>query len=286
MAVDRGTSGFGRMLRDARERRGISLRQIANATKISIRALEALERNDISRLPGGIFSRAFVRSYAIEVGLDPEETIQQFVQEFPTESVTAGHSIPAHVDDNETHESNRRMAVAFVRVIALSVPITIAILYFSLVRPRTSPPAIERATRGGDAGDRAIPAAAAEPAPAAMTAPQPEKTAIPRVDPAQRDLQARPPSAVAAGIVRVGLSATGPCWVVAVADGRRSVARELQAGETALLEIRRELELTAGDAAALKMTLNGADARPLGKTGEVVRLRVTPANFTEYLAVR
>jgi cytoskeletal protein RodZ len=51
-----------------RERRGVSLRQIANATKIGMSALEALERNDISRLPGGIFSRAFVRSYAVEVG--------------------------------------------------------------------------------------------------------------------------------------------------------------------------------------------------------------------------
>src|SRR5262249_52218517 len=74
---DRTTGGFGARLRDARERRGVSLRQIANATKISIAALEALERDEISKLPGGIFSRAFVRSYAIEVGLDPEATIQE-----------------------------------------------------------------------------------------------------------------------------------------------------------------------------------------------------------------
>ena len=55
---------FGGKLRQARERRGISLRQIAASTKISAAALEALESNDISKLPGGIFSRAFVRSYA------------------------------------------------------------------------------------------------------------------------------------------------------------------------------------------------------------------------------
>ena len=64
-------SDFGGKLRLARERRGISLRQIAASTKISVGALEALERNDVSKLPGGIFSRAFVRSYAVEVGLDP-----------------------------------------------------------------------------------------------------------------------------------------------------------------------------------------------------------------------
>ena len=85
MSSDRTPDDFGSRLRDTRERRGVSLRQIANATKISVSVLEALERNDISRLPGGIFGRAFVRSYATEVGLDPEETIRQFLEEFPQE---------------------------------------------------------------------------------------------------------------------------------------------------------------------------------------------------------
>ena len=71
MPSERSSGGFGARLRDARERRGMSLRQIANTTKIAVSVLEALERNDISKLPGGIFCRAFVRSYASEVGLDP-----------------------------------------------------------------------------------------------------------------------------------------------------------------------------------------------------------------------
>src|SRR6478752_3991494 len=85
MPSERTSSGLGQMLRDARERRGVSLRQIATATKISVSVLDALERNDISKLPGGIFGRAFVRSYASEVGLDPEATIQEFVQRFNVE---------------------------------------------------------------------------------------------------------------------------------------------------------------------------------------------------------
>ena len=75
-------SDFGGKLRLARERRGISLRQIAASTKISVGALEALERNDVSKLPGGIFSRAFVRSYAVEVGLDPDDTVDEFCRLF------------------------------------------------------------------------------------------------------------------------------------------------------------------------------------------------------------
>src|SRR5438046_2205137 len=106
MASDR-TSDFGGKLRAARERRGISLRQIANATKIAVAVLEALERNDISRLPGGIFGRAFVRSYAVEVGLDPERTIQEFITQFPFDSVVAGHPT-WHVDVHAAVQYNVR----------------------------------------------------------------------------------------------------------------------------------------------------------------------------------
>src|SRR6266508_5265154 len=101
MAADRNPTTFGGRLRAARERRGISLRQIANATKISVGVRDALERNDISRLPGGIFGRAFVRSYAVEVGLDPEATIQDFIAQFPHDSVTQGHPMSEQNEDNE-----------------------------------------------------------------------------------------------------------------------------------------------------------------------------------------
>src|SRR5436305_15062590 len=101
MTAERTAASFGQMLRDARERRGISLRQIASATKISVAVLEALERNDISKLPGGIFGRAFVRSYAVEVGLDPDATIQDFIAQFAHDSAAAGHATVRYVEDNE-----------------------------------------------------------------------------------------------------------------------------------------------------------------------------------------
>ena len=72
---------LGAKLKRAREASGVALRDIALSTKISVTALEALERNDFSRLPGGIFSRAFIRSYAAAVGLDPEATVHEFLAE-------------------------------------------------------------------------------------------------------------------------------------------------------------------------------------------------------------
>src|SRR3954471_4115195 len=132
MTAQKGATGFGDKLREARERRGLSLRQIANATKISMITLEALERNDIARLPGGIFSRGVVRSYALEVGLDPESTIEEFMGQFPHDSVTAGHPMTTHIEDQEAVESNRRMASTFLRLILISIPVAAFVIYFAM----------------------------------------------------------------------------------------------------------------------------------------------------------
>jgi len=75
-------SDLGARLKQARIAKGVQLRDIATATKISVVALEALERSDYSRLPGGIFSRAFVRAYALAVGLEPEAAVNEFLTEF------------------------------------------------------------------------------------------------------------------------------------------------------------------------------------------------------------
>src|SRR5215471_1839697 len=139
MAAERTPVDFGRKLRDARERKGVSLRQIAAATKISVGVLEALERNDISRLPGGIFTRAFVRSYAVEVGLEPEETIQEFVTQFPHDSVTAGHRGSERYEDHDAVESSQLTASTFLRLFLVSVPIVAILIYFETTGRRRAP---------------------------------------------------------------------------------------------------------------------------------------------------
>jgi len=138
MSAQKNATDFGRKLRNARERRGLSLRQISTATKISMQTLEALERNDIRRLPGGIFGRGVVRSYALEVGLDPESTIEDFMGQFPNESVTAGHPTTTQVEDHEKVESDRRMATAFLRLALVSVPVAAFVIYFATHGRRTA----------------------------------------------------------------------------------------------------------------------------------------------------
>ena len=130
MAVPNSSGAdFGSRMRHTREQRGVSLRQIAQTTKLSVSALEALERNDISRLPGGIFSRAFVRSYAAEIGADPEETVRDFLTQFPHESVTASGP---HALVDEGSRSLQFMAGAMM--IAATVAVVVGVILFLSLR--------------------------------------------------------------------------------------------------------------------------------------------------------
>ena len=70
---------FGEGLRHERERRGISLDHIAASTRISLKHLHALEADRFRELPGGVFNRGIVRSYAQVCGLDTDGTLQSFV---------------------------------------------------------------------------------------------------------------------------------------------------------------------------------------------------------------
>lgn len=81
---------FGLALRTTREAAGRTLRDVADVTKLGVRTLEALEKNQIDRLPPGIFRRAVVRAYAREVGLDPEETLRVFLLRHPDALPTPG----------------------------------------------------------------------------------------------------------------------------------------------------------------------------------------------------
>jgi cytoskeleton protein RodZ len=288
MPADR--TGFGAKLREARERRGVSLRQIANATKISVGALEALERNDISRLPGGIFSRAFVRSYAIEVGLDPDATIHEFITQFPNDSVTAGHPTTAPVEDGVSVDNDRRMAGTFLWLVGVSVPIAAALLYFGRagrgVEPHADrePSAVATPAPDAQPGETRPQPATSEVAPAAAGSQQPASRAA--APPASATAPATTVPAVETDQLTISLSVKRPCWVSAMVDGQKTIERLLQPGERQTIDVKREMVLTAGDASAIALSFNGVPGRPLGAEGQVVTARFTLANYKDYVQSR
>jgi len=145
---------FGGKLRAAREVRGVSLRQIAETTKISVSALEALERNDPSRLPGGIFTRAFVRSYAKEVGLDPDSTVREFLTRF---NLDAEPFTLEAADEAATASLDRHLGGMLLKIVLASLIVAI-ILYLTLAKNpdtrSTTPPPGDHARRTSPRGAR------------------------------------------------------------------------------------------------------------------------------------
>lgn len=88
-------ASFGLWLRRERERRAITLRAIADRTKIGAGLLEALERGDVSRWPGGIYRRSFIRGYADAVGLDADLVLANFERLFGSAAAEAEPAKPA-----------------------------------------------------------------------------------------------------------------------------------------------------------------------------------------------
>lgn len=74
---------FGPNLRRERLRRGISIEELSARTNVSSELWEALEHNDFSRWPSGVAARAYVREYATIIGVDPNETIDEFCRVAP-----------------------------------------------------------------------------------------------------------------------------------------------------------------------------------------------------------
>jgi transcriptional regulator with XRE-family HTH domain len=81
MRLEKAT--FGPVLRATRERRGISLAQIAAETKLAVELWEDLEENDLSRWPRQIYARSYVRDYAMRIGMDADEIVNEFCRLFP-----------------------------------------------------------------------------------------------------------------------------------------------------------------------------------------------------------
>ena len=82
---------FGETLKRERELRQISLREISEATKINLRYLEALERDDFRHLPGGVFNKGFVRAFAQFIGIDPEAMVMAYLDEERSQEARSPH---------------------------------------------------------------------------------------------------------------------------------------------------------------------------------------------------
>ena len=108
---------FVTRLRRQRMRARVSIEQIADSLRIKPEIIAAFEANDLSEWPKGLYSRAWVRAYALAVDLDPVDTVDEFCRLFPQGDRRSGSTIqeiasivaaPSEYRDEFKHPEGRR----------------------------------------------------------------------------------------------------------------------------------------------------------------------------------
>jgi len=304
--ISAASPGFGQRLRAARQQRGITLQEISHTTKIPVAMLDALENDKPSRLPGGIFSRSFVRSFANAVGLDPEEALADFQRAFPDDSAPEERRV-----EEARPAADGRLWPLLLVIVGVIGAVALATAWYRGYGPDLravweriqGPP---QATLTGPSQDR--PSAQPAPSPGAATAatstPPPPATASawPPVTPPPSD-QAQPAGAAAAGkaaeaapvkvpgappaadgLVRLSIQPAGPCWVRVTADGTVKLSRLVVAGERVDFGAASRIQLEVGDAGAFAYSIDGRPGRSLGDSGRVVRVTIDTTNAGDFVA--
>lgn len=253
---------FGEELRREREIRGISLKEISDATKISKRFLEALEKNDHKSLPAPVFTRGFVREYARYVGLNAEEMVNRYnfasanddrIEKPPTVAKYPDQPVR---DITPKPPPKRGIPPAFARVDRSGLAIFLIVLALGAVAFW----AVQYKRREREASEHAaaLPVTTTTAAKAAA-APPPVAEPVPTDD----------------LVLRLHVEIAANSWVTLEADGKTVLNDEMRKGDERTFEANQQFRFrTIGNAAGVVLTLNGVRVPPLGADGEVVKNRV------------
>ena len=244
---------LGGYLRELREAGGVSLDEMARATRVGKRHLEALEAEELTELPAPVFVKGFIRAYCGFLQVPPDEALSRYRallgEAHPAQrTATARASAPVW----------RRgpLVVSFVLLVLLA-----GTLLAVNVGLRGSPEKV--ASRPEPSAVRTEPVANLQPAPRIAASGIPS-TQSPAAAPLQRGSQ------------RLVVRALEPTWIRVQMDGGGSVQELLPAGATREWSAEKRFVLTVGNAGGLQLELNGRTLPPLGERGAVIRELVLP----------
>lgn len=297
---------FGENLRREREMRGVSLEEIASATKISLRFLQAIEGENFSKLPGGIFGRSFIRSYARYLGLDEERVMAEYQLAAQPKTDLDLHRMPANNPAQPRKEARTPLVATLVAAILLAGGYAL-FRYSRRAVEAPAPPAPTQAvtptppapptqpatspdvnsltvgtnptgagvapgtTPGGAPGTTPGAAPNAPAQPGAVVGPATQSTAQPVLPTGTKYAQE-------AGLV-LQVAATERAWVAVEADGKTVLQRSLNPNEVQTVKARESFDVTTGNAQGVILTLNGETLKPLGRRGEVKAIHITRDNL-------
>jgi cytoskeletal protein RodZ len=302
-ASERTTPSFGRYLQSIRLEKGITLKAVARETRIRPETLHHIEEEDHQRLPDEVYVKGFLRAYAKAIGADGDEAVNRYnsrlaVQESLSQTETDLHQ-PGGV-------FWRRLLLSIGAVLCLIAGTLYAVTAWrdhrapgedaaavtnerSAAEPITrapsailAPPEPEEVLPVQEPEDRLAMEEKSIPAPERVVPTVEEAAATPGPSvPADDKLAATGPSrdaAAAAPVVdkklRLNIDAIEETWLKIIVDEQRPKQYSLYPGDHIELEGLRSFNLLVGNAAGIRISLNGKSVQLKGKSGQVVNLNL------------
>ena len=259
-------ASFGEELRREREIRGISLKEIADATKISKRFLEAIERNDHRTLPAPVFTRGFVREYAKYLGLSSDEIVNRYnYAAAGDDRIEKSAHLERLIAPPPPPVQEKPFKVSGIPPWYARIDRNVIITILIIAALATLAYWVIRHKREREAN------AAREEATTVTTHPAPKPVAPPPAAP-----PATTSSAPAADqTLRIGIEATARTYLALEADGKTVYNDEMRKGDRWTYEAKDHFRFrTIGNAGGINVTLNDVAVPSYGGDGDVVHDKV------------
>lgn len=248
-------ASLGQELRRERELRGISLKEISDSTKISLRYLRALEDDQLDVLPGQFFTKSIIRGYAQYCGLEEETVLNKYYEETQFKDQILEEERKKRKTQKAFPLDMKRIFPYVLILILLSVVI-LAMVYLLPMQEKTNQFAIT-------------------PIPVLLFTenriPPPLDTLLAHSFPGEK--------------LYLDIFFVQKTWLQVYVDGKLSINGLKHPGEMAKLRAFEEILLHLGNAGGITYSLNNELGRPFGRSKAVVKnIKITPSNLQEFLA--
>ncbi|MGQ9512578.1 helix-turn-helix domain-containing protein [Thermodesulfitimonas sp.] len=279
--------GIGEALRAAREAKGITIATAGEETKIRAKFLEALESEAFSVLPGRVYAKAFLRTYARYLGLDDAALAQEFDLLYPVEEENGTQAAKRVRGEKLISPFNWGRYRNFFLVAGV---VGLLLLFNSLYSVIVSIPgermvnneektrqaisksqAEEKAVRAAPRSGKEEPAARQAATPSAVSDAQGAGKQFTNGGAQRKTAEPVASQSLVPQGVEVKLSVTQDrCWMRVITDGTVAFEGEVRAGGERVFAAKKQISLRLGNAGVVAVSYNGQELGYLGAVGEVV----------------
>jgi cytoskeleton protein RodZ len=276
---EKNMESFGERLKRGREEKNISLDDVVQATKINKGILTAIENDQSEFLPPMVFVRGFIRNYARYVGLDEKELLDLYNE------TCAGKKAETMSEELKARKKIKFSAFYLFLILVFVLATLLGYQYFlrnySENKPSFEPPKKNSSEKTqtplvdqtGIAKNSVAPLGA-ETSPFARETPTLENQSSPAPLSSDEKAAGAEPAAASTPALPIPINMQAKCyattWVGYIIDNGQPSQIFLFPGDEFSWEWQQKLELKLGNAGGIKVTVNGAPLKPLGKSGEVL----------------